>query len=75
MLLGFYYVMYLVIACMWTIYVHGLLDDDPRYKGLNLERTLAINFVIWPICVLAVIYAKVVLKRDTLFVVDKKDKE
>lgn len=67
------YISYLVIGIFWALYVHDLIEDDPKYKDHHaLGITMVVNFLIWPICILALAYARIFLKRDTLFV-DKED--
>lgn len=65
----FLYIAYLGIGIGWAIYVHGIIEDIPRYhEGYSFEISLATNFMFWPICILAWTFARIFLKRDTLFV-------
>lgn len=68
------YIAYFAIGICWAIYVHGIIEDDPKYhEGYQFEISLATNFILWPICMLALGFAKVFLGRDTLFVDIEED--
>ncbi len=69
-----YYIAYFIIGIGWTIYVLGLIEDDPKYRdGYSFEISLVSNFLIWPVCMLAVAFSRIFLGRDTLFVDKEED--
>ena len=69
----FLYIGYIIIGIIWAIYIHGMIEDIPKYhEGYSFEITLVTNIIFWPVCMLALAYARIFLKRDTLFV-DRED--
>lgn len=69
------FVGYFMISCVWAAFAHTKLEDEPKYikdhKWLGIM--MFINFTMWPICMLVFAYARIVLKRDTLFAPKEDD--